>query len=125
MVAFLNDMNFLTRRDSNPRSIIYIEVYVWVTLDPKLTFLKHLETKMAKKAYLFKRIKGMKINSIRINSILFKSLIRSLSDYAFIPLSSSTQKIMNKLQTLQTRTLRQIKYFQLKTKTSAILGYFN
>ncbi len=128
MVAFLNDMNFLTRRDSNPRSIIYIEVYVWVTLDPKLTFLKHLEkieTKMAKKAYLFKRIKGMKINSIRINSILFKSLIRSLSDYAFIPLSSPTQKIMKKLQTLQTRTLRQIKYFPLKTKTSAILGYFN
>ena len=102
--------------------------FLGVTLDPKLTFLKHLEkieTKMAKKAYLFKRIKGMKINSIRINSILFKSLIRSLSDYAFIPLSSPTQKIMKKLQTLQTRTLRQIKYFPLKTKTSAILGYFN
>jgi len=28
---------------------------------------------------------------------------------------------MKKLQTLQTRTLRQIKYFPLKTKTSAIL----
>ncbi len=35
-------------------------------------------------------------------------------------LSSPTQKIMKKLQT---RTLRQIKYFPQKTRTSAILGY--
>jgi len=102
--------------------------FLGITLDPKLTFTKHLEileTKMAKKSYLFRRIKGMKINSIRINSILFKSLIRSLSDYAFIPLSSPTQRIMKKLQSLQTRILRQIKYFPLKTRTSAILSYFN
>jgi len=84
-----------------------------------------LEPKMAKKSYLFRRIKGMKINSIRINSILFKSLIRSLPDYAFIPLSTPTQRIMKKLQLLQTRILRQIKYFPLKTRTSAILSYFN
>jgi hypothetical protein len=66
----------------------------------------------------------MKINSLKINSILFKSLIRSLSDYAFIPLSSPTQRIMKKLQTMQIRILRQIKHFPLKSKTSNILGHF-
>lgn len=66
----------------------------------------------------------MKINSIKINCILFKSLIRSLSDYAFILLSSPTQRIMKKLQTMQTRALKQIKHFPLKTKTTTILRYF-
>jgi len=59
----------------------------------------------------------MKINSVRINSILFKSLIRSLS--------SSTQRIIKKLQSMQTRTLRRIKHFPLKTRSSVILDYFN
>ncbi len=57
-----------------------------------------------------------KVKLIRSTNCLF---------YTFIPLSSPTQKIMKKLQTLQTRTLRQIKYFPLKTKTSEIIGYFN
>ncbi len=61
------------------------------------------------------------------NTLTFFHLkIKPIWEYSsFIPLSSPTQKIMKKLQTLQTRTLRQIKYFPLKTKTSAILGYFN
>jgi hypothetical protein len=101
--------------------------FLGITLDPKLTFKKHLEkmeTKMAKKTSLFKKIRSMKINSLKINSLLFKSLIRSLSDYAFIQLSSPTQRIMKKLQTMQIRILRQIKHFPLKSKTSTILGHF-
>ena len=80
---------------------------------------------MVKKVNLFRKIKSMKINHIKINTILFKSLIISITDYAFIPLSCPTQKIMNKLQIIQTRILRQIKYFPLKTRTSAIHNYFN
>ncbi len=60
--------------------------FLGITLDPKLTFAKHLETletKMVKKSYLFRRIKGMKINSIRINCILF-SIILSIISLIFI-----------------------------------------
>ena len=92
--------------------------FLGIKLDPKLDFKKHLElieSKIARKVNLFKRIKVLKINQIKINTILFKSLVRSLFDYAFIPLASPTQKINRKLQILQNRILKQIKYFPPKT----------
>ena len=65
---------------------------VKVTLDPKLNFKKHqesIESKFASKINLFRKIKSLKINHVKINSILFISLILSIFDYAFIILSCS------------------------------------
>ena len=101
--------------------------FLGIKLDPKLDFKNHLElieTKIARKVNLFKRIKELNINQIKINSILFKSLIRSLFDYAFIPLASPTQKISGKLQILQNRILKQIKYFPPRTRTIEIHAFF-
>ena len=101
--------------------------FLGITLDPKLDFKKHLECiekKIASKVNLFKKIKSLKINYIKINTILFKSLIRPIFDYAFLALSSPTQKILIKSQTIQTRFLRAIKYFPPRTRTTDIHSFF-
>ena len=72
--------------------------FLGIELDPKLFFKAHLdasETKITAKLNLIKTIKGLNINSININKILFKSLIRSIFDYMAIILPTSTQKILN------------------------------
>jgi hypothetical protein len=56
--------------------------------------------------------------------IVFNSQIKSLLDYAFIPTISPFQNIATKLQTLQTRVLRTIKHFPLKTSTRHIHDFF-
>merc|ERR1719215_1247890 len=55
--------------------------------------------------------------------IIFNSKIRSILDYAFIPTLSPCQKISSKLQTLQTRDIKSIKYFPLKTSTQHIHNF--
>ena len=52
--------------------------------------------------------------------MLFKSLIRSVFDYSFVILSTSTQRIMCRLQKLQNKILKLIKFFKFRTKTSQI-----
>jgi hypothetical protein len=44
---------------------------------------------------------------------------------AFVPIISPTQTIAGKLQNLQTRTIRSIKYFPLKTSTNTIHSTLN
>ena len=66
----------------------------------------------------------MKFNSLILNSILFKRLIRQVLDYSFIILSNRTQNILNKVQKLQKRILKTIKFFPLKTSTSSIHDFF-
>ena len=46
--------------------------------------LEKIEDKLSKKVNLFKKIKSSNINSIKINLIIFKSIVRSIFDYAFI-----------------------------------------
>ena len=101
--------------------------FLGITLDPKLNFQKHLEImekKISSKVNLFKKIKSLKINHIKINSILFKSLIRPIFDYAFIGLSSQTQKIMHAAQRIQNRFLRAIKHFPPSTRLVDIHAHF-
>ena len=103
-------------------------IFLGITLDPKLNFKKHLEsieTKLSSKVNLFKNIKSLRINHIKINTILFKSLIRSIFDYAFIILNCPTQRILNDLQKMQNRILRSLKYFPLRTKSIRIHSFFN
>ena len=93
--------------------------FLGITLDPKLNFKKHqesIESKFASKINLFRKIKSLKINHVKINSILFISLIRSILDYAFIILSCPTQNISADLQIIQTRIQRQIVYFPPGTR---------
>ena len=102
-------------------------IFLGITLDPKLNFKKHLETlvnKISKKVNLFKKIKSLKINHIKINSILYKTLIRPIFDYAFIPISSPTQRIEADLQVIQNRFLRAIKYFPPRSRISDIHSFF-
>ena len=102
-------------------------IFLGIQLDPKLNFKPHLESiekKLASKVNLFKKIKSLPINHKRINIILFKSLIRSIFDYSFVILSSSSQKIIGDLQKIQNRILRAIKYFPPRTKISEIHSYF-
>ena len=101
--------------------------FLGITLDPKLDFKKHMEImtkKIANKVNLFRKIKSMKINHLKINSILFKSLIRPVFDYAFIAICSPTQRISSNMQIIQNRILRAIKYFPPRTRISDIHSFF-
>ena len=103
--------------------------FLGIKLDPKLSFEAHLEAvelKIKSKTNLMKTIKSMNINSANINKILYKSLIRSVFDYMFIILSTSTQKILNSTQKLQNKILKIVKFFPLRTKITdlhAQLGF--
>ena len=72
-----------------------------------------------------KKIKSIGWNqNNKICLTIYKTLIRSLFDYSFIPLCCDTQKILSKCEKLQNRILRTIKWFPLKTRTTDILKSF-
>ena len=99
----------------------------FVFLDPKLTFFKQkgsIFKTFAAKIKLFKKVKSLHLNHIKINTILFKSLICLILDNSFIALSFPTQRILSDLQKLQNRILRQIKYFPPGTSTAEVHEYF-
>ncbi len=76
-------------------------------------------------ARLLRKVKSFKLPSqTELCITIFNSQIRSILDYAFIPIISPTSKIANKLQTIQTRALKTIKYFPLKTSCSSSLDMF-
>jgi hypothetical protein len=93
-------------------------------IDPKLSYsehLTHISQKIANRVNLIRKLKGLMLkNQVDINLIIYKSLIRSIIDYAFIPLISSTQRILNKVQSIQNNTLRTIKRFSLRSSTAEI-----
>jgi hypothetical protein len=94
--------------------------FLGIQFDPKLNFqciLENIDYKSTSKINLIRRIKGLGLkNSIALCKVVFKNFIRSLVDYAFIPLSCSTQKISSDVQKLQNKVLRHIKFFPLKTR---------
>ena len=76
-------------------------IFLDIQLEPKLSFTKQLDRiteKTNNKINLLRKIKGMKVNAKKVNLMLYKSLIRSVFDYSFIILSTSTQKITHRLQ---------------------------
>ena len=88
--------------------------------------LEHVTTKIMNWINLLRKVKSLKLNNQEeICMTIFNSQIRSLLDYAFIPIISPTQKIAPKLQTLQNRALKTIKHFPFKTSTKHIHEYFN
>ena len=103
-------------------------LFLGIKLDPKLSYsehLTHISHKIANRVNLIRKVKGLKLkNQVDINLIIYKSLIRSIIDYAFIPLISSTQRILNKVQTIQNNTLRTIKRFPLRSRTAEIHEVF-
>ena len=103
-------------------------LFLGIKLDPKLSYKAHLEhitTKIVDRTRLIRKIKGLKLkNQTELCLTIFKTLIRPILDYAFIPTISPTQQITKHLQTLQNRALRSIKYFPLKTSTKDIHKFF-
>ena len=103
-------------------------VFLGIKLVPKLSYRSHLEhitTKIVDRIRLIRKIKSMNLkNQTEICLTIFKSLIRSIFDYAFIPTISPTQQITKQLQILQNRALRSIKFFPLKTSTKTIHDFF-
>lgn len=99
-------------------------IFLGIQFDPKLCFKKlfeSLDSKVSSKINLIRRIKGLRLsNSTLLCKTIFKNFIRTQFDYAFIPLSSSTQKILNDVQILQNKILRHIKFFPIKTKVTDI-----
>ena len=102
--------------------------FLGIKLDPKLSYkqhLIHLSEKILSRTRLIRKITSLKLkNSRDLSLIIFNSQIRSLIDYAFIPTLSPCQKIATNIQTLQTRALRCIKHFPLKTSTKDIHAFF-
>ena len=87
--------------------------------------LEQISTKIISRTRLIRKIGSLNLNNHReLCMIIFKSQIRSILDYAFIPTLSPCQKISTKLQTLQNRALKSIKYFPLKTSTQHIHTFF-
>ena len=66
----------------------------------------------------------MKINHIKINSILYKTLIRPIFDYVFISISSPNQRIEADVQVIQNCFLRAIKYFPPRSHINDIHSCF-
>ena len=104
-------------------------VFLGIKLDPKLSYKSHLEhitAKIMNRTRLIKKVKSLNLhNQTPLCTTIFKSLVRPILDYAFVPIISPTQTIAGKLQTLQTRALRSIKYFPLKTSTNTIHSTLN
>ena len=102
--------------------------FLGINLDPKLDFKKHFEVvskRLEPKKNLIKRIKGLKLsNSLELCVTVFKSLIRSVTDYAFIPLSVATSKVNDDFQKIQNKILKTIRFFPIKTSTKSIHNYF-
>ena len=98
--------------------------FLGIKLDPKLSYRNHLDhifSKISAKINLIRKIKSLKLkNQLKICKTIFKSSIRPIFDYSFIILQSSTQKIVNELQKIQNRILKQIKFYPIKTKTEHI-----
>lgn len=98
--------------------------FLGIKLDPKICFKPHLEQlerNLVPKINILRRIKNFKwANSLKINIILYKSLIRSLFDYCVVILNVGTEKIKNKLQIIQNKILKIIKYFPIKTPIRTI-----
>ncbi len=107
---------------------MFFLVLLGIKLDPKLSYKQHLEhisDKIISRTRLIRKIISLKLkNSRELSLIVFNSQIKSLLDYAFIPTISPCQNIAGKLQTLQTRVLRTIKHFPLKTSTRQIHDFF-
>lgn len=103
--------------------------FLGIKLDPKLSYQAHLDyitPKIISRTNLIRRVKSLKLkNQTELCLTIFKSQIRSLLDYAFIPIISPTQNIATKLQTLQNRALRTITHFPHKTSTKSIHDHFN
>lgn len=103
-------------------------IFLGIKLDPKLTYEAHFDrisTKIIARTRLIRKIKSLKLkNQTALCMTIFNSQIKSIIDYAFIPIISPTQKIANKLQTLQNRALRSIKHFPLKTSTKQLNDFF-
>ena len=101
--------------------------FLGIYLDPKLSFERHFDEtskKVISKINLLKKLQSFKWkNTTRLGSTVYKSLIRPLFDYAFIPLMTGTQKVINKYEILQNRILKIIKKFPLKTRTTTILSF--
>ena len=104
-------------------------VFLGIKLDPKLSYKSHLEhitAKIMNRTRLIKKVMSLNFhNQTSLCTTIFKSLVRPILDYAFVPIISPTQTIAGKLQTLQTRALRSIKYFPLKTSTNTIHSTLN
>ena len=98
--------------------------FLGIKLDPKLSFKPHLnelENKLTSKTNLIRRIKNFKwSNSLKVNLILYKSLIRSLFDYCFVKLNNGTEKISSSLQKIQNKVLKIKKHFPYKTSIRTI-----
>jgi len=99
-------------------------LFLGIKLDPKLSYSEHqthISHKIANRVNLIRKVKGLKLNNQVYINIIIKSLVRSIIDYAFMPLISSTQRILDKVQTIQNNTLRTIKRFPLRSITAESL----
>ena len=78
--------------------------FLGITLDPKLSFKQHLQNiskKITSKINLIRRFKALKFtNKTKVGLIIYKTLIRSIFDYSFIILNTSTQQISKNLQVI-------------------------
>ena len=103
--------------------------FLGIILDPKICFKPHLEQlekKLVPKINILRRIKNFKwANSLALNITLYKSLIRSLFDYCLIILNVGTEQIKSKLQKIQNKILKIIKYFPTKTSIRSIHKVLN
>jgi hypothetical protein len=103
--------------------------FLGITLDPKLSFKKHLESvsnAVMSKINIFRRIKGFKWrNGKKLSIIVYNALIRSLFDYCHIVGKCGTQRLTDYFQKMQNRILRTIKWFPFKTSTQQVHEYFN
>ena len=98
--------------------------FLGIRLDPKLKFEKqinHIKQKMAINLNIIRKIKKLKFkNSTKLGVTYYKATTRSIIDYCHVIACTDRFDIIKKLQIIQNKALKQIRYFKFKTKTSTI-----
>ncbi|RNA12396.1 AP-like endonuclease reverse transcriptase [Brachionus plicatilis] len=94
-------------------------VFLGIKLDPKLSYtlhLRHITKRIVIKIATINKIKRLKLkNSIYLRLTIFRSMIRSIFDNSFAIYQVSPPSFKKRLQKLQNKILRHVKFFPLRT----------
>ena len=93
--------------NGKPLDRVYSYCYLGVTLDPSLTFDKHVSKTIGRVSGKLKQLQKMRyFLNTKASTLVYKNMILPILEYGDIFLSAATKLNRQQLQTLQNRALR-------------------